>query len=85
MAEQRHFLIWTELPTEHCGKDALAQLRVMARFGGCGPIPSRVYHQELPTTVEDRRANAPTLLPPEAGPASNEGSEPWPRAGSHSD
>lgn len=57
------FGFWPELPTEHCGEDVLAQLRVMARFGGCGVLPSGVYHQELPTTVPDRRVDAPRVLP----------------------
>lgn len=57
------FEFWRELPREHCGEDVLAQLRVMARFGGCGLIPSGVYHQEHPTTVHDRRVNAPRVLP----------------------
>ncbi|AGY57194.1 glycosyl transferase family protein [Gloeobacter kilaueensis JS1] len=62
------FQFWRSLPPVHCGEDALAQLRVMARYGGCGLIPSGVYHQELPTTIEDRTANAPRLLEvPEAG------------------
>ncbi len=56
------FDFWTELPRDHCGEDVLAQLNVMARYGGCGLIPSGVYHQELPTTVEDRRVNAPLAL-----------------------
>ncbi len=62
------FGFWTDLPRDHCGEDVLAQLRVMARYGGCGLIPSGVYHQELPTTLEDRRVNAPCALPlrPEA-------------------
>jgi glycosyltransferase involved in cell wall biosynthesis len=54
---------WTELPADHCGEDVLAQLRVMARFGGCGLIPSGAYHQELETTVPRRQADAPRLLP----------------------
>jgi GT2 family glycosyltransferase len=57
------FGFWTELPPEHAGEDVLAQLRVMARYGGCGLIPSGVYHQELPTTVRDRRVDAPKVLP----------------------
>ncbi len=57
------FAFWRELPPEHCGEDVLAQLRVMARSGGCGLIPSGVYHQELPTTVPDRRTDAPRVLP----------------------
>lgn len=56
------FGFWRELPPAHCGEDVLAQLRVMARYGGCGLIPSGVYHQELPTTVEDRRVDAPKVL-----------------------
>jgi glycosyltransferase involved in cell wall biosynthesis len=56
------YSFWRDLPREHCGEDVLAQLRVMARFGGCGLIPSGAYHQELPTTVPDREADAPLLL-----------------------
>lgn len=56
------YTFWSELPPHHCGEDVLAQLRVMARFGGCGVIPSGAYHQELPTTVPDRDADAPLLL-----------------------
>ena len=57
------FGFWTELPREHCGEDVLAQLRVMARFGGCGLMPSGVYHLELPTTIPDREVDAPRVLP----------------------
>lgn len=57
------YSFWTELPSEHCGEDVLAQLRVMARFGGAGLIPSGAYHQEVATTVPDREADAPLLLP----------------------
>lgn len=53
---------WSDLPENHCGEDVLAQLRVMARFGGCGIMPSGVYHQELPTTVVDRTINAPERI-----------------------
>jgi glycosyltransferase involved in cell wall biosynthesis len=53
---------WKALPVEHCGEDVLAQLLVARRFGGCGVLPSGVYHQELKTTLPDRRANAPDLL-----------------------
>lgn len=56
------FNFWSDLPAAHCGEDVLAQLRVMARHGGCGLIPSGAYHQELPTTLEDRRVNAPCVL-----------------------
>lgn len=56
------FSFWRDLPQEHCGEDVLAQLRVMARYGGCGLIPSGVYHQELPTTVPNRSVDAPQVL-----------------------
>lgn len=56
------FSFWPSLPPSHCGEDALAQLRVMARHGGCGLIPSGAYHLELPTTIPDRRVNAPDVL-----------------------
>ncbi|MBD2020576.1 glycosyltransferase family 2 protein, partial [Leptolyngbya sp. FACHB-36] len=57
------FSFWRDLPTDHCGEDVLAQLRVMAHYGGCGVLPSGVYHQELPTTIHDRSQDAPQLLP----------------------
>lgn len=53
---------WEQLPEAHCGEDVLAQLRVMRRYGGCGILPSGVYHQERETTVPDRRVNAPEYL-----------------------
>jgi glycosyltransferase involved in cell wall biosynthesis len=66
------FRFWSELPPEHCGEDVLAQQRVMARYGGCGIIPTGVYHLELPTTIPDRTVNAPCVLqldPAEIDPA----------------
>jgi GT2 family glycosyltransferase len=62
LREAGGFSFWTELPPEHCGEDVLAQLRVMERYGGCGLLPSGAYHQELPTTIPDRRVNAPVVL-----------------------
>ncbi|WP_223465957.1 glycosyltransferase family 2 protein [Massilia soli] len=56
------FDFWQELPPEHCGEDVLAQLRVMAKYGGCGIIPSGAFHMELPTTVQARRCDAPRML-----------------------
>ncbi len=56
------FDFWEALPADHCGEDVLAQLRVMAKYGGCGLIPSGAYHLELPTTLPDRRINAPVAL-----------------------
>lgn len=58
------FGFWRQLPAEHCGEDVLAQLRVMARYGGCAVIPSGAYHQELATTVAAREVDAPLLLSP---------------------
>ena len=59
------FDFWPRLPPDHCGEDVLAQLRVMARDGGCGLIPSGAYHMELPTTLPVRAVDAPRLLWPE--------------------
>jgi GT2 family glycosyltransferase len=56
------FSFWKNLPSNHCGEDVLAQLRVMKKYGGCGIIPSGVYHQELETTLPDRTINAPELI-----------------------
>lgn len=56
------FSFWQELPSEHCGEDVLVQLRVMALYGGCGLIPSGVYHQELPTTIVERSVAANNLF-----------------------
>ena len=53
---------WQELGPRHSGEDVLAQLRVMARYGGCGLMPSGVYHLELPTTIPDRPEDAPKVL-----------------------
>ncbi|HSK09626.1 MAG TPA: glycosyltransferase [Vicinamibacterales bacterium] len=66
------FEFWRDLPVDHAGEDVLAQLRVMARYGGCGLIPSGVYHQELPTTLTDRRYDAPQRLPIVAGTSESE-------------
>ena len=56
------FGFWSELPAEHCGEDVLAQVRVMARYGGCGILPSGAYHLELPTTLQNRAVDAPLAL-----------------------
>lgn len=57
------FGFWRDLPAEHCGEDVVAQARVMARYGGCGVLPSGAYHQEHPTTIRELRHDAPRLLP----------------------
>ena len=56
------FEFWRDLPHAHAGEDVLAQLRVMERYGGCGVLPSGVYHQEHPTTIPDRRVDASEIL-----------------------
>ncbi|ARP85457.1 glycosyltransferase family A protein [Bordetella genomosp. 9] len=53
------FGFWRDVPAIHCGEDVYAQMRVMARYGGCGIMPSSAYHQELPTTVPDRQVDLP--------------------------
>lgn len=57
------FSFWRDLPENHCGEDVLVQQRIMAQHGGCGVLPSGVYHQELKTTIPDRSNNAPVMLP----------------------
>jgi GT2 family glycosyltransferase len=57
------FSFWRELPPVHVGEDVYAQLRVMARYGGCGVMPSGVFHQEVPTTLPVRDVDAPQVLP----------------------
>jgi glycosyltransferase involved in cell wall biosynthesis len=56
------FGFWKDLPENHCGEDVFAQQQVMAQYGGCGVLPSGVYHQELETTIRDRSINAPVVL-----------------------
>lgn len=53
------FRFWHQLPPHHCGEDVLAQMRTMKWYGGCGIIPSGVFHQEVETTIKDRTINAP--------------------------
>ena len=67
LREAGGFDFWQELPAEHCGEDVLAQMRVMARYGGCGIIPSGAYHMELPTTIHARQFDAPKMLHPAGG------------------
>ncbi|MCC6070546.1 glycosyltransferase family 2 protein [Massilia sp. GCM10020059] len=67
LREAGGFDFWQELPAEHCGEDVLAQVRVMARHGGCGIIPSGAYHMELPTTIHARQFDAPKMLHPAGG------------------
>ncbi|MGN8048788.1 glycosyltransferase family 2 protein [Curtobacterium sp. 22159] len=56
------FGFWPALPPEHAGEDVVAQWRVMERFGGAGILPSGAVHLEAPTTVRDRRVDAPDVF-----------------------
>jgi glycosyltransferase involved in cell wall biosynthesis len=56
------FSFWRELPKDHCGEDVLVQLRMLRAYGGAGIMPSGVFHQEMPTTLPDRRVKADELL-----------------------
>jgi hypothetical protein len=60
------FSFWSSLPLEHSGEDVLAQMRVMAKYGRSGVLPCGVYHEELPTTIRVRDADAPYVLPGDA-------------------
>lgn len=56
------YTFWQELPPDHSGEDVVVQVRLMETYGGCGLIPSGVYHQELPTTVAHCHIDAPNVL-----------------------
>lgn len=66
------FDFWPQLPPDHCGEDVAAQLRVMARYGGCGIVPSGAYHMEMRTTVAQRRVDAARLLFAQGGGSGGE-------------
>jgi glycosyltransferase involved in cell wall biosynthesis len=59
---------WRQVPRQHQGEDVLAQLRVLARFGGAGIVPSGAYHLETPTTVPDRDVECFDVVPPHEAP-----------------
>jgi hypothetical protein len=63
------FDFWPQVPVDHQGEDVVAQLRVLARYGGAGVLPSGAYHLESPTTVTERRIECFDLVPtvPAAG------------------
>jgi glycosyltransferase involved in cell wall biosynthesis len=56
------FTFWEKLPPEHVGEDVLPQLKLMDTYGGCGVLPCGVYHQEVPTTLSERRVDAPLAI-----------------------
>ncbi len=61
------FSFWPRLPRYSSGEDVLVQLLLLRRYGGCGILPSGTYHQEVPTTVLNKRGtvdgHALDLLP----------------------
>ncbi|MFI2556939.1 glycosyltransferase family A protein [Nocardia farcinica] len=68
LVETGGFDFWTELPPQHSGEDVLAQLRVLARYGGAGILPSGAVHLESPTTVRERPVEAYEIVPPDFWP-----------------
>lgn len=56
------FDFWPDLPVEHSGEDVVAQLRLMARFGGAGLAPSGAWHQEVRTTRPGGEPDGPLVL-----------------------
>ena len=55
---------WPRVPVDHSGEDVLVQLRVMARHGGAGIVPSGAFHLETPTTVQTRETECFDAVPP---------------------
>ncbi|WP_157071504.1 glycosyltransferase family 2 protein [Curtobacterium ammoniigenes] len=72
------FDFWRDLPPEHAGEDVVAQWRVMERFGGAGVLPSGAVHTEAPTTVVDRRIDAPDVLMTDRDDAAADSQKPEP-------
>ncbi len=56
------FDFWPLLPPDAHGEDVLVQLRVMARRGGAGVLPSGAYHQQAPTSIPIRSTSAVDAL-----------------------
>ena len=71
------FDFWPQVPPDHQGEDVVAQLRVLARYGGAGVLPSGAYHLESPTTVTERRIECFDLVPttPEQPAAAQPGAD----------
>lgn len=66
------FAWWHRLPAAHAGEEVVVQFLLIARYGGCGILPTGTYHMGLPTNVPDRQRNAIELfgeLLAGAGPA----------------
>jgi GT2 family glycosyltransferase len=62
LLEAGGFDFWDALPADAHGEDVLVQLRVMARRGGAGILPSGAYHQQSPTSIPTRSTSAVDAL-----------------------
>lgn len=49
---------WDQLPTQHAGEDVAVQMKIMARRGAAGILPSLAFHQEVETTIPHRMVQA---------------------------
>jgi hypothetical protein len=75
------FGFWPRLPVPHSGEDVVAQVLLMARYGGAGLAPSGAWHQEVRTTRPGGEPDAPNLLDLRAMLASTTGvPQPLPQA-----
>jgi hypothetical protein len=63
LLEAGGFDFWNTIPEAAHGEDVLVQLRVMARRGGAGILPSGAYHQQSLTTMPSRGPSAFDALP----------------------
>jgi len=63
LLEAGGFDFWSAIPDAAHGEDVLVQLRVMARRGGAGILPSGAYHQQSLTTIPSRGTSAFDALP----------------------
>ena len=63
LLESGGFDFWDAIPDAAHGEDVLVQLRVMARRGGAGILPSGAYHQQSRTTMPSRGPSAVDVLP----------------------
>lgn len=62
LADVGAWSFWNQLPPTHAGEDVLVQLRLLARFGGAGIMPSYAFHHEVETTLPERGQQAYELL-----------------------
>ncbi|HEX6497633.1 MAG TPA: glycosyltransferase [Micromonosporaceae bacterium] len=65
LVEVGGFDFWPDVPPDHSGEDVAVQLRVLARHGGAGVLPSGAFHLESPTTVPNRDVECFDVTHPE--------------------